>query len=115
MSKKVPPLAPLGPGVPVFGYGRDSGGTDQEASVSQQRAQVEAYIAAHGYVLAGWYADERRPGSSTDNREAFLALIDACCADPPPVKVVIVWDFARFACNEMDWVYYLVLLARYGV
>lgn len=115
MTKKPPPRAPLEPGDLVFGYGRDSGGAEQEASVPQQRAQVEVYITAHGYQLAGWYADERRPGSDTENREAFLALIDACCAPPPPVKAVIVWDFARFSRNEADRAYFPALLARHGV
>ena len=77
-------IAPLEAGSPLFAYCRDSGGTTQEMSVGQQRERIAAWAQERQYNIIGWYTDERRPGS-TDNREAFLAMIDACTtAKAPP-------------------------------
>lgn len=65
------PAPPLIAGALVFGYGRDSGGAEQERSVADQHAAVRVTCAQAGYQLVRWYADEAKVGSDAENRPAF--------------------------------------------
>jgi hypothetical protein len=54
---------PFNPGDRVWGYGRDSGGIEQQESVASQRRAIEKYCRQHNLVLVHFFADEARIGS----------------------------------------------------
>ena len=66
---------PLPPGTHVVGYCRDSGGEEQDRSVSQQADTIREYCAHHNLVLDKLYLDEARKSSNTDKREALQDLL----------------------------------------
>ncbi len=66
---------PLPPGTHVVGYCRDSGGEEQDRSVSQQADTIREYCAHHNLVLDKLYLDEARKSSNTDKREALQELL----------------------------------------
>jgi DNA invertase Pin-like site-specific DNA recombinase len=108
-------LVQLGPGASVFGYGRDSGGKEQERSLTDQRAAVLTYCAQQGYQLVHWYADEAKVGSDADNRPDFQEMIAVCRQERPPVAAVIVWDLARLSRAVLDRQFYMADLRRRGI
>jgi DNA invertase Pin-like site-specific DNA recombinase len=107
--------APLAPGALVFGYLRDSGGAAQEKSVADQRQALLAYAGQHGWLVAGWYVDEARPGSDAARRPAFQEMIAACRAEPVPVAAVLVWSLSRLGRDELDAQFYRADLRRRAV
>lgn len=107
-------LTPPPPGI-VFAYMRDSGGLTQDMSIQRQDGEITAWCAARGLTIIRRYVDARRPGSSTEERSEFLAMIDACTVNAPPVEAVVVWDLSRFSRDETDRALYPAMLARYGV
>ena len=111
-ARRAPELAP---GAAVFGYGRDSGGREQERSLADQRAAVEVFCRQQGYELRAWYGDEALPGSDAERRPGFQELVAACRAEPPPVAAVVVWDLARLSRAALDRQFYLADLRRRGV
>ena len=108
-------LVQLGPGASVFGYGRDSGGKEQERSLTDQHAAVLIYCAQQGYQLVHWYADEAKVGSDADNRPDFQEMIAVCRQERPPVAAVIVWDLARLSRAVLDRQFYMADLRRRGI
>jgi len=66
---------PLPPGTHVVGYCRDSGGEEQDRSVSQQAETIREYCAHHNLVLDKLYLDEARKSSNTDKREALQEML----------------------------------------
>lgn len=66
---------PLPPGTHVVGYCRDSGGEEQDRSVSQQADTIREYCAFHNLVLDKLYLDEARKSSNTDKREALQDML----------------------------------------
>jgi len=66
---------PLPPGTHVVGYCRDSGGEEQDRSVSQQVDTIREYCAFHNLVLDKIYLDEARKSSNTDKREALQEML----------------------------------------
>src|SRR5512134_1859775 len=66
---------PLPPGTHVVGYCRDSGGEEQDRSVSQQADTIREYCAHHHLVLDKLYLDEARKSSNTDKREALQDML----------------------------------------
>ncbi len=66
---------PLPPGTHVVGYCRDSGGEEQDRSVSQQADTIREYCAHHHLVLDRLYLDEARKSSNTDKREALQDML----------------------------------------
>lgn len=105
----------LRPGDRVFVYLRDSGGAGQERSVDEQRAAVERYAAARGWIIADYYIDEAAQSGNYGRRTDFAALLDACRRQPPPVDGVLTYSFARFGRDEYDSQFYRLELRRNGV
>ncbi len=66
---------PLPPGTHVVGYCRDSGGEEQDRSVSQQADTIREYCAHHHLILDELYLDEARKSSNTDKREALQDML----------------------------------------
>ena len=66
---------PLPPGTHVVVHCRDSGGEDQERSVSQQVETAREFCAAHGLVLERAYIDEAKLSSNTEKRHALNDML----------------------------------------
>lgn len=109
-----PPPKDLAPGSLVVAYLRDSGGDKQELSVIQQRKEVKEYCKSHGLILAEIFEDLARSGTSTTKRDGFEGMIDHCHHDRE-ITGLIVWNFARFARNVHDAMYYKADLRRRGI
>lgn len=112
-AKKTKNLQPLEAGAQVVGYCRDSGGALQTHSVEDQKQAISEWCAARSFSVVRWYLDFARPGSDTENREAFLRMI----AEAPGLGVaaVVVWDTARFSRSTDDSLYFRAALRRQGV
>ena len=66
---------PLPPGTRVFVYCRDSGGDEQDRSVTQQIETAREYCRFHNLVLEQHYIDEARQSSNTDKRGELQKMI----------------------------------------
>jgi len=87
---------PFNAGDHLFGYGRDSGGEEQELSVAQQERELRKWCQVHGLVLTRFFKDEARKGSSTVGRADLQFMMHEFrrgCKE----KGVIVWKYNRFA------------------
>jgi len=114
----------LPPGARVVAYLRDSGHSDQERSVTQQRAAVDAYCQAGDLVLVETYADEATPGGTVAGRDAFGRMIDDLRRlapepergerDPAAPDAVLYWDLRRFARDQTDSAFFRADLRRRG-
>ncbi|NJL56040.1 recombinase family protein [bacterium] len=66
---------PLTPGTHVVVYCRDSGGEEQDRSVSQQVETAREYCQHHNLVLEKIYIDEARLSSNTEKRDALQEML----------------------------------------
>jgi len=98
----------------VWGYGRDSGGETQDASVASQKAAYARYCETWGLLLVHVFADEARPGSSVVGRDAFEDMIHLAHQKPRPVDGILLWSFARFARDFDDAQFFKADLRRQG-
>lgn len=87
---------PFNPGDKVFGYGRDSGGDEQDLSVGQQEDALRKWCTENGIILTHFYKDEARKGSSTVTRDELHLLMHQFRRDCSE-RGVIVWKYNRFA------------------
>jgi DNA invertase Pin-like site-specific DNA recombinase len=107
------PPCNLPSGSPVWAYLRDSGGETQD--LASQRAYLLEYCKFHKLLLLRLFEDAARPGSSTENRENFQAMIDLAHREKKPqVEAILCWDMKRFARNQVDSMYYESDLERRG-
>jgi site-specific DNA recombinase len=98
----------------LVAYCRDSGGREQDVSVDRQRAELTAWALDAHVTITHWFEDRARSGGSTLRRDAFLELTDYLSeADRPEVGVVI-WEYARFARQFDDAMFYVASLRRLG-
>ena len=114
MPEYIPPPPSLPPGSNVWAYVRDSGGSDQEQSVNQQRQEIETYCQQWGLVLEHIFADIGKSAKSTKGRDEFNAMIDSITATDHPAGL-LVWSLSRFARNIDDSTYYRAHLRRHSV
>ena len=105
---------PLSPGARVWGYARDSGGGNQELSVSQQEQAFHDYCERFDLTLVEVFRDEARPGTTLAGRDAFDELMHTSRKVPRPVDGVLVWSFSRFARNQLDAQFFKSDLRRRG-
>ncbi len=105
---------PFPAGSLVLPYLRDSGGREQDASVERQRAEIAAWAAQNDLIIPRWFLDPARSGRSTAGREHFLELIEYLTSGARPERGVVFWEYARFARNFDDMMYYLAELRRRG-
>jgi site-specific DNA recombinase len=105
---------PFNPGDHVWGYGRDSGGIEQQESVASQRRAIEKYCRQHNLVLVHFFADEARVGSSTVGRDGLEDLLYMARREPRPVDGAIFWSFSRMARDQLDSQFCKIDLRRRG-
>ncbi len=105
---------PFNPGDRVWGYGRDSGGIEQQESVASQRRAIEKYCRQHNLVLVHFFADEARIGSTTVGRDGLEDLLYMARREPRPVDGAIFWSFSRMARDQLDSQFCKIDLRRRG-
>ena len=66
---------PLPPGTHAVIYCRDSGGEEQDRSVTQQIDTAREYCQHHNLVLDRVYVDEARVSSNTDKRDQLQEML----------------------------------------
>src|SRR5262245_52125352 len=101
-----PPPPGLVAGARVWAYLRDSGGPSQEQSVEQQEREIIAYCKQYGLMLVRVFRDVARSGGSVIGRDEFMAMIDLSQDAAARPRAVLIWNFARFARDYNDSVYY---------
>lgn len=67
----------------------------QETSIDQQRTELHAYAAKHGYTIVREYLDEGISGDATEKRRAFQRMLRDT-SERADFKVVLCWDQDRF-------------------
>lgn len=111
----IPPPSDLPPGSIVDAYLRDSGGPRQEASTDQQRSEIEAYCREYSLQLRNCFIDAARSGASTAGRDEFHALIDLTRHRENRPAGLLLWNYARFARDLDDAIYYKAMLRQQGI
>lgn len=106
----LPPPAALPPGSVVDCYVRDSGGLRQEQSTDQQLRQIEAFCIQHGLTLRHRFIDAARSGGATVGREEFERMVETYKEPSARPHGLLLWNYARFARNFDDAVYFKATL-----
>lgn len=106
--------APFPPGSRLVAYCRDSGGREQDVSVDRQKAEISAWAREHALAITRWFEDRARSGGSTQRRDAFLELNDYLSEPRSDISGVVIWEYARFARQFDDAVFYVASLRRLG-
>jgi DNA invertase Pin-like site-specific DNA recombinase len=111
----LPPPTTLPPGSIVDAYVRDSGGPRQDASTDQQLAEIQTYCQQHGLTLRHKFVDVAKSGGSTVTRDEFNKLIDSTRRLEDRPQGVLLWNYARFARDLDDAIYYKALLRNRNI
>jgi DNA invertase Pin-like site-specific DNA recombinase len=99
----------------VDAYVRDSGGPRQQASTDQQIAEIEAYCIHHSLQLRHKFNDAAKSGGSTIGRDDFNRMLDLTRRPEDRPQGILLWNYARFARDLDDAIYYKALLRNRGV
>jgi DNA invertase Pin-like site-specific DNA recombinase len=110
-----PPPPGLYPGARVWAYLRDSGGPSQEQSVDQQEHEIKEFCKCHDLVIIKIFRDVARSGGSTVGRDEFMSMIDMSEDQTIRPHGLLVWNFARFARDYTDAVYYKSTLRKHNI
>jgi DNA invertase Pin-like site-specific DNA recombinase len=95
---------------------RDSGGPNQDRSVTQQRDEVSQYCQKYNLVLIHPpFEDIHRSGGSTIGRSAFDQMLALSAREGLRPKGLLVWNFARFARDVDDSHFYKAILRKRGI
>jgi len=99
--------------IAAVGYVRMS--TDkQETSPEQQKQEIQAYAAKHGYSVLRWYADLGISGDKTEKRVQFQQMI--ADAEDGRFKAILCWDQDRFGrFDSLESGYWIHPLRKRGV
>jgi DNA invertase Pin-like site-specific DNA recombinase len=99
--------------ITAVGYVRMS--TDkQETSPEQQKQEIQAYAAKHGYNILRWYADLGISGDKTEKRVQFQQMI--ADAEDGRFKAILCWDQDRFGrFDSLESGYWIHPLRKRGV
>ncbi|MBN1890589.1 MAG: recombinase family protein [Thermoflexales bacterium] len=87
------------PGTKAWVYLRHSPGDNQ--TIESQEAEVMRLVREKGWVVDRVFRDQWVSGKSTDNREAFNHMIYLAKQKPRLADLLIIWDFSRFARNQI--------------
>ena len=100
---------------PAVAYLRRS--TDrQEQSIGDQRKAIECHAEEHGFDILDFYVDDAISGTSSEERKAFLKLIEDAETEGCPWRYVLVYDIKRFGRLDNDEAgYYRFQLRKAGV
>ena len=110
-----PPPPGLAAGARVWAYLRDSGGPSQEQSIDQQEKEIRGYCKRYNLPLVKVFRDVARSGGSVQGRDEFMAMIDLSQDEAARPAAVLIWNFARFARDYNDSVFYKATLRKRGV
>ena len=97
----------------AYGYCRYSSDLQTEASIEQQKAEIEEYSAKNGITILDYYVDEAKSGKKS-TRENFQQMISDACKYKK-VQAILVWKTDRFARNTVDNLMFRRQLSKYGV
>lgn len=110
----MPEKPPFPPASRLVAYCRDSGGREQDVSVDRQKAEILAWAHDFDLTVTHWFEDRARSGGSTQRRDAFLELTDYLSESDRPEAGVVIWEYARFARQFDDAMFYVASLRRLG-
>ncbi len=110
-----PPPAGLHAGASVWVYLRDSGGPSQDQSVGQQEDEIKAYCKKYNLEILQTFTDAARSGGSTIGRDEFQAMMEMSESESMRPSGLLIWNFARFARDYNDSVYYKATLHKRGI
>lgn len=105
--------SPFPQGSQVCLYARDSGGSDQDLSISQQIDELKIWCSDNGYIPALTFMDEAKSGSSAVSRSGFQEMMKHFRNDAQE-KGVVIWSYSRFAREINDASFYKADLRRRG-
>lgn len=111
----LPPPSTLPPGAMVDTYRRDSGGSKQDQSTGQQLSEIEAWCKKHDLILRHNFVDEAKSGGSTIGRDDFNRMVDLYRRQDQRPQGLILWNYARFARDLDNAIYYKALIRTYGI
>jgi len=111
----LPPPSSIPPASIVDCYIRDSGGDRQDQSTGQQLTEIQNFCAAHHLQLRHAFTDEARSGGSTVSRDDFNRMIDLYRLPDQRPHALILWNYARFARDFDNAVYYKSLIRTYKI
>jgi len=89
---------PFPPGASIVAYLRDSGGEEQDLSVSQQEDALREWALENNLVITHFYKDMAQSGGSVVGREQLHSLMNTF-RHGCPERGVVVWKYNRFARN----------------
>ena len=98
----------------VAAYVRDSGGKDQELSVSQQVESISSWCHDRNLALTRIFSDEARSGTKVAGRDGFLEMMDHF-RNEPAEKGLVIWEYSRISRDFDDFQYFVSDLRRRGV
>ncbi len=99
----------------VDSYCRDSGGERQDNSTDQQLDEIRAFCSEHNLQLRHRFVDVAKSGGTTAGRDEFNRMIDLYRHKENRPRGLILWNYARFARDFDNAVYYKSLLRTYGI
>jgi site-specific DNA recombinase len=108
----IPPPSTLPPGSTVWAYLRDSGGDNQDRSITRQLEVIQDYCARHRLELVHVYRDEAKSGTTTAGRDDFMRMIAQSDKHENNPDGLLLWSFSRFGRNLDDATYYKSRLRR---
>jgi site-specific DNA recombinase len=85
-------------------YARFSSDNQREESIDAQLRAIYTYAAKNGIEIIDKYIDEARSATTTDNRDAFLRMIDDIQKGLVKVDLCLVHKYDRFARDNYDHV-----------
>ncbi|MGD0265512.1 MAG: recombinase family protein [Candidatus Methylomirabilota bacterium] len=90
---------------------------DGTSTIESQLRECRTYARKQGLTVMedALFVDRAREGTTTEQRDAFQAMIAAAQRAPRAFEVILVWKFSRFARNREDSALYKGLLRRRGV
>ncbi|MBT3189605.1 MAG: recombinase family protein [Anaerolineae bacterium] len=108
-----PPTLPTGSLVDC--YVRDSGGPTQERSTDQQIQEIQQFCNKHNLELRHIFSDVAKSGGSATGRDSFEKMLDTYRAPNNRPSGLLLWNYARFARDLDDSIYYKSLLKAQNI
>ena len=90
---------------------------DGTSTIESQVRECRAYARQHGMsvVEGALFVDRAETGTTSEQRDAFQAMLAMAQRTPKPFDAILVWKFSRFARNREDSAIHKSLLRRHGV
>lgn len=105
------------PGDRVAGYFRDSGGDDQDRSITEQKLEWLRECEQRGLIPFAEFEEQAKSARSVAKRKAFQKMIEYFeqgQAQADGVRGLLIWSFSRFARQQDDFQFYIASLRRQG-